>query len=517
MLWIILACVEDQEGSFALPPPPKEPSERYQIVATPVDTCASGQNISFTEQGGQLNFEVRLDPEVYHDDGPQAVALDIDSDGLTEVLTCFPWEPLFIYDPQPNGSANHDWVSDHCGSMAVVDLDQDGDNDVLMSAETNIFGENVIGLLPFWAHSGDLREGALQPFDGGPARNLRLGYFNADSHLDAVILRSGQSDFDAQDFIAWGEGNGDFLFDYTALGAAKSQGKAFDGAVFDFDGNGWDDIMVVNDMGAMSGGNILWWNDAGSFQAASEDSGALVVQSAMGLDVSDFNGDGLLDMVSSDVTKTILLQGLGDGAWADVTQSLNANLMAGFEMGWGIRFVDMANDGQPEIVLAQGDHFYEGAVDVEYEGPMTPSVANWSGGRFEEIASELGFDGEGSFRSILPIHWNNDGILDYWISEVRESPLLYVSEGCTSNTYLHVQAPEGTHIRYQKGGSVYEHRISGASSYAASISPQLQLGFGSRQTLDAVALKFPRTSEWYALSDSLSLPHRIHVSYATEE
>ena len=337
MLWIILACVADHEGSFALPPPPKSAAERYDIVVTPVDECTSAEAISFTEQGAQLGFQVRMDPEIYHDDGPQVAALDIDADGLTEVLSCFLWESLFIYDPQPDGTVLQDWVSDYCGPMAVVDLDLDGDDDVLMSSETDIFGDNVIGLLPLWAERGQLNHGTLQVFDGGPARNLRLGYFNADSHLDAVVLRSGQSDFDAQDFMAWGEGDGQFAFDYTVLGTTHTQGKAFDGAVFDFDGNGWDDIMVVNDMGAVYGGNVLWWNDSGSFEAASEGSGVRVVQSAMGLDVSDFNGDGLLDMVSSDATKTILLQGLGDGAWADVTQSLNANLMAGFEMGWGVR------------------------------------------------------------------------------------------------------------------------------------------------------------------------------------
>ncbi|MGC6507530.1 MAG: FG-GAP repeat domain-containing protein [Myxococcota bacterium] len=517
MFLIILACVADQEGSFALPLPPKPVSEQYDVVAIPIDECQSSEAIAFTEQGANLGFEVRLDPEIYHDDGPQVAALDIDSDGLTEVLSCFLWEPLFIYDPQPNGTVTHDWVSDFCGPMAVIDLDQDGDDDILLSSETDIFGDNVIGLLPLWAQDGHLSHGTLQSFDGGPARNLRLGHFNADSHLDAVILRSGQSDFDAQDFIAWGEGNGQFTFDYSVLGSVHTQGKAFDGAVYDFDGNGWDDIMVVNDMGSLYGGNVLWWNDSGAFDAASEESGVRIVQSAMGLDVADFNGDGLLDMVSSDATKTILLQGMGDGAWADVTQSLNANLMAGFEMGWGVRFVDMANDGQPEIILAQGDHFYEGAVDVEYEGPMTPSVASWSGGQFEEVASELGFDEEGSYRAVLPIHWNNDGIMDYWISEVRKTPLLYVSEGCTGSSYLYVQAPEGTYIRYEQNGKRHSRRISGSSSYAASISPQIQIGFGEQETLQQVAIKLPRTSKWHEVSESLSLPHHIHVSRRTGE
>lgn len=509
MVWLVLGCIGKDMGAFGEPPLKEAKTKEIEILYTAVTACEDPIEVSFVEQSSILNANSRIDTDGYHDDGPQMAVLDIDQDGYWDVLTCFPWEPLFSYELRADGSVFSDWVSDYCGPMAVTDINNDGYMDVLMASETYV-GEKVIGLLPFMNKEGAfLEETTVQPFDGAHARNIRLGDFNKDGSNDALISRSGEG-IASQDFIAWGKADGSFDYDRSALAAEHAQRRAFGAAVYDFDDNGWEDIVVANDMGMEYGGNVLWWNTGGQFEIADDSCGCMPVQSAMGMDLGDINKDGFVDIASSDIVQTILLQGVDGLNWVDVGQSVQINLMEDHEMGWGLRFVDIQNDGSQDIFLAQGDQTYEGLVP-EYEGPMTVSVFGLVDNKFEEQAPEFGMTDEGSFRSVVPMHWNTDGVLDYWVSDVVSPPLLYVSQGCSENNWLYLEAPEGTQLSYMENGLLQRHRVHSSSSYGASIQPQIHLGFGARSTLENAQILIPGESEWRLLESPLSLPNRIHI------
>jgi hypothetical protein len=142
---------------------------------------------------------------------------------------------------------------------------------------------------------------------------------------------------------------------------------------------------------------------------------------------------------------------------------------------------------------------------------MTVSVLGMVDNKFEEQAPEFGMTDEGSFRSVVPMHWNTDGVLDYWVSDVVSPPLLYVSQGCSENNWLYLKAPEGTQLSYMENGLLQRHRVHSSSSYGASIQLQIHLGFGARSTLENAQILIPGESEWRPLESPLSLPNRIHI------
>ncbi len=79
-----------------------------------------------------------------------------------------------------------------------------------------------------------------------------------------------------------------------------------------------------------------------------------VVQHGMGCDIGDVDGDGLDEIYTTDVHQNHLLHPLPDGTFVDATQ---ASGLRGLQTGmsWGARIVDVDNDGNLDLVVAEGD------------------------------------------------------------------------------------------------------------------------------------------------------------------
>ena len=111
-------------------------------------------------------------------------------------------------------------------------------------------------------------------------------------------------------------------------------------------------------------------------------------------------------------------------------------------MSWGLRLSTSTIMVKRSYFVAQGDHTYEGNPDPEYEGEMGLSILERDeSNRFEEVQSKWGFDQMGSFRSIVPFNWNNDGVLDYWITDAEKPAKLMASNGCSNGNWLYITGP----------------------------------------------------------------------------
>ncbi len=78
----------------------------------------------------------------------------------------------------------------------------------------------------------------------------------------------------------------------------------------------------------------------------------------MGVDVADYDGDGLLDIVKTNFSQdyTSLYRNQGNGLFVDA--SFRSGLGAvGPSLGWGVGFVDADNDGLLDLFIANG-HIY---------------------------------------------------------------------------------------------------------------------------------------------------------------
>ena len=474
----------------------------FQSIVPETPQCTA-QKVFFSPQLTDIS-QPRSWDDGYHNDGPSVAIFDLDRDGASEIFQCFPGEETYIYT-----LAGRTKIFDRCGAMVVDDINRDGWDD-LLRVDENEQDEQYVYVLE--NRSGALHEVASFSVGFEEVRSLRIGDVNRDGRSDLLITRNGfREDSNDRDILAYGGSGWDFSVDEEALEQQHAARKAFDAMVVDIDQDGWQDLYVANDRGYEFGGNVAWFNENGSFQA-SQDCGCMPVQDAMGVDIADYNHDGILDIVTSDVHRTHLYEGLGNGDFVDMTQVRGANGMDDWEMNWGIRFVDVNNDGLMEIFSGQGDHTYEGNDMPEYEGDMGLSLQAIQSDVFEDVQDDYGFDQQGSFRSIVPFHWNGDGVLDYWITQANNASVLMSSNGCSDGAWLFVQGPSGVAVRFDVGAQKFYGEVQGASSYAASESPQVHFGLGDADMIENVEIRYPGQG-WEMIHQQLAVPADLTLSY----
>ena len=130
------------------------------------------------------------------------------------------------------------------------------------------------------------------------------------------------------------------------------------GVVFtDLNDDGWPDIYVAND----SVPNLLFRNRKdGTFVEEGLLSGAALSgdgrpQAGMGVDAGDYNGDGLPDLIVTNFSHdhNTLYENGPAGVFTDRSYATGIAATAGPYLGWGVKFVDIDNDGRLDVVHRQ--------------------------------------------------------------------------------------------------------------------------------------------------------------------
>jgi Bacterial Ig-like domain (group 3)/Chitobiase/beta-hexosaminidase C-terminal domain/FG-GAP-like repeat len=217
-------------------------------------------------------------------------------------------------------------------------------------------GNSSFGTVPLGAAT--LTQGfvtaSTSNLSAGPTSGLATGDFNGDGILDLV------GPVPSTNSVALSLGNSDGSFSTPAFVDAGTSGLL---AVGDFNGDGALDVAIVNP-GTCHGGstsgcslgsvNVLVGNGDGTFNEKSSDglgTGSQVIA------VADFNGDGILDIVSiscgamcgdpGDIVITTLL-GNGDATFTNAKSTTipGAGLWAPVSVG------DFNGDGIPDLILS---------------------------------------------------------------------------------------------------------------------------------------------------------------------
>jgi hypothetical protein len=413
--------------------------------------------------------------------------------------------------------------------LAVADFDNDGWQDLYVTG----YGGNVLYRNLGNCKFEDVTEKAGLKV-GGYSTGATWGDYDRDGFIDLFVPRYLQVDIDkltkydakfcdfrgvSMECARRGHtGESDFLFrnrgDGTFEDVSKKAGVddpghylGMQGVWVDYDNDGWPDLYVTND----GGPNYLYHNlHDGRFEEVALLAGAALSldgqeRAGMGVDFGDFDRDGRFDIVVTNFTQesTALFWNQGDKGFTDIAASAGIAQPSFANVGWGIAFIDVDNDGWPDIMIANG-HVYPQMELVEggapYRQPML-LLRNKGNRSFENIASQAGLDKlpPASRRGLAYGDVNNDGKLDVLILNLGEPPTLLINRTISSNHAVLFRlvgtksnkAAIGARVTVTAGNASQAKEVRSASSYLSQNDLRLHFGLGKEAAMSTVEIAWP--------------------------
>jgi hypothetical protein len=303
-------------------------------------------------------------------------------------------------------------------------------------------------------------------------------------------------------------GDGTFTDVSRESGIAAHLGKAWGVVATDINNDGRMDLFVSNDTIA----NFLFINRGGRFEEMGltadvgySDAGR--ARSGMGVDSADFNEDGWMDLFVANIDEEIfsLYKNNGDGTFDDVAMPAGIGMATRWMSGWGLKFFDYDNDGNLDLMVANGhpdDLVGEFSRQVTYREPLL--LFRNDGKSFTDVSAQSGpaFSKSFAARGLAIGDFNNDGAVDVLISNNDGAPVLLRNNIGKGNHWLGVRLigrksnPDavGARITYQVGDFKRNRMKVGGGSFLSSHDPRVVLGIGQRSKIDLLEVKWPQPS-----------------------
>src|SRR5712664_3047531 len=291
-------------------------------------------------------------------------------------------------------------------------------------------------------------------------------------------------------------GDGTFEDVSVPSGIAAKKGHGLGVAFADYDGDGFTDIFVANDVTEQ----FLFHNNGnGTFTECGLDSGAALTAdgkmlSGMGVVFQDYDNDGLPDLLITQLPHQPYVVFHNDGRGSFSAQELETGFgaLSGKYSGWGVGLEDFDNDGWKDAFAVHG-HVFDNVEmydsSLRYREP--PLLALNNKGHFEKAdpGSDVPVAGRGAAFGDL----NNDGWMDVVTTSLGERPQLYSNRGgklhwLTITLRGKRSNRDGYGSRVQVNGQVRFATATG--SYLSSNDKRLHFGLGSAETAN-IEIKWP--------------------------
>jgi hypothetical protein len=486
-----------------------------------------------------------MSPEHYLPEtvGPGCAFFDFDNDGWMDIYLVNSGPCDFYKPKKPTRNAlyknNRDGtftdVTSQAGvaggtfgmGCAVGDYDNDGYPDLLVTS----YGRSIL-----YHNNGDgtftdvtQKAGVAAPgwhtsavwFDYDNDGNLDLFLcsfveFGADTHISCGTNKGGKKYYciprmfkPTPSKLFRNNGDGSFKLVSEGTEIHSALGKALGVVATDINNDGLMDLFVANDtvqnfLFLNRGGNT--WEETGLFAEVAFSSDGKP-RSGMGVDASDFDGDGLQDLFVANVDQEMfsLYRNLGDETFHDVAHLHGISKATLLLSGWGLKFFDYDNDGLIDLMLANGhpdDMVGERSLQVSYKEPLL--LFHQQGGKLRDVSATAGpvFQQRYPARGMAVGDYDNDGALDVLISNNGEAPLLLRNRAAQGNHWIGLalegrtcnRDAVGARVTWSVNGKRFTRLKAAGGSYLASHDPRMLLGLGSATGVDYVEIQWPKPS-----------------------
>ena len=274
----------------------------------------------------------------------------------------------------------------------------------------------------------------------------------------------------------------------------------------DFDDDGWPDIYVACDQTP----SLLYRNKHdGTFEERGVEAGVAYnfdgrLQSGMGVAVADFDNDGRLDIAKTNFSGDLpsLFHNEDGRFFTDISRE--AGLGVHQLLGWGVAWVDFDDDGNRDLLIANGHVYPEAEMASMGESYRQPTLLfrNEGGLRLRDVTKAAGpaLQVPRPARGLAVGDVDGDGRPEAVILNMDERPSVLKNMASSGHRFLNLRLEGvksnrsglGARVTVEAGGRRWVDEVMSGTSFYSQHSEVLHFGLGPGAGTLTVTVRWPK-------------------------